>query len=308
MSASNIEACFDNIDHAALMDRVRRRVGDKRVLSLVKAFCKAGILTELGEQQETRTGTSQGGILSPLLSNIALSALDDYFVDAWNSTMKDGNARYRRRQKGLANWRLIRYADDWVVMVAGERADVEALRRTVADILAPIGLRLSEAKTKVVHMRDGFDFLGYHVQWRRKRGTDKHYVYLYPSKNALTRVKHKIRALTCQKAHPDLKTLLLRVNPVLRGWCHYFKFGCSSGTFGYLNHYTWWRVARWLRKRHGRLSWRTLQRKVFTNRYRIVANGIELFNPASVATVKKRWRGYYIPTPWSERTASSSAA
>ena len=84
-----------------------------------EGILQVGILTELGEQQETRTGTPQGGILSPLLSNIALSVLDDYYVEVWNSTMKDGNARYRRRQKGLPNWRLIRYADDWVVMVAG---------------------------------------------------------------------------------------------------------------------------------------------------------------------------------------------
>jgi RNA-directed DNA polymerase len=304
----DIEACFDTIDHTALLERVRRRVGDKRVLALVKAFCKAGILTELGEQQETRTGTPQGGILSPLLSNIALSVLDDYFVDVWNATMKDGNARYRRRQKGLANWRLIRYADDWVAMVAGSRTDAETLRAVIADVLAPIGLRLSETKTKVVHLADGFDFLGYHIQRRRKRGTSKHHVYLYPSKNALTRVKHKIRALTCQKAHPDLKTLLLRINPVLRGWCHYFKFGSSSGTFGYLNHYAWWRVARWIRKRHGRLSWTALRRKVFTDGYRIVADGIELFNPASIATVKNRWRGYHIPTPWTERATASPTA
>lgn len=303
----DIEACFDTIDHTALMDRVRKRVGDKRVLALVKAFCKAGILTELGQQHQTRTGTPQGGILSPLLSNIALSALDDYFAEACQATMKDGNARFRRRQKGLANWRLIRYADDWVVMVAGTRADTERLRQDIATVLATIGLRLSETKTQVVHLQEGFDFLGYHIQRRRKRGTNRRHVYIYPSKNALTRIKRKIRTLTCQKAHPDLKTLLLRVNPVLRGWCQYFKHGCSSGTFGYLNHYTWWRVARWLRKRHGRLSWKRLQRKVFTDRYRIVSDGIELFNPATVATVHDRWRGYHIPTPWSGPASSPAA-
>lgn len=97
----DIEACFDTIDYTALMGRVRRRVEDMRVLALVKAFCKAGIITELGEQQETMTGTPQGGILSPLLANIALSVLDDYFVAQWQATMKDHNARYRRRHKGL---------------------------------------------------------------------------------------------------------------------------------------------------------------------------------------------------------------
>ncbi len=303
----DIEACFDTIDHAALMDRVRRRIADKRVLALVKAFCKAGILTELGQQQETRTGTPQGGILSPLLANIALSVLDDYFIQAWQQTMSDHNARYRRRRKGLANWRLIRYADDWVVMVAGTRTDAETLREEIATVLAPMGLRLSETKTRVVHLREGFDFLGYHIQWRFKRGTNKRHVYTYPSKKALTSVKHRIRALTCQKAHPDLATLLLGVNSLLRGWCHYFKHGSSSGAFGYLNHYTWWRVARWIRKRHAGLSWRELRRKVFTDGYRIVADGIELFNPATVATVHDRWRGYHIPTPWSQPTSSPTA-
>ena len=217
MLEGDIEACFDTIDHTALMDRVRRRIADKRVLALVKAFCKAGILTELGEQQETRTGTPQGGILSPLLANIALSTLDDYFVQAWQQTMSDHNRRYRRRRKGLANWRLIRYADDWVVMVAGTRADTETLREEIAAVLAPMGLRLSPAKTTIVHLQEGFDFLGYRIQRRRKRGTNKRHVYTYPSKKALTSVKQRIRALTCQKAHPDLATLLQRVNPLLRG-------------------------------------------------------------------------------------------
>ena len=303
----DIEACFDTIDHVALMGRVRRRVEDRRVLALVKAFCKAGILTELGEWQETMTGTPQGGILSPLLANIALSVLDDYFVAQWQAAMKDHNARYRRRQKGLANWRLIRYADDWVAMVAGTRADTEQLRQEIAAVLAPMGLRLSAHKTKVVHLGDGFDFLGYHIQWRHKRGTSQCHVYTYPSRNALASIKAKVRTLTNQKAHPDLKALLTRINPVVRGWCHYFKYGSSSATFGYLNHYMWWRAARWLRKRHGRLSWNQLRRKVLTDGYRIVADGIELFNPANVATVHKRWRGYNIPTPWSRAAESQTA-
>jgi RNA-directed DNA polymerase len=240
-----------------------------------------------------------------LLANIALSVLDDYFVQAWQQTMSDHNA-YRRRRKGPANWRLIRYADDWVVMVAGTRADTETPREQIAAVLAPMGLRLSPTKTTVSHLREGFDFLGYHIQWRLRRGTSKRHVYLYPSRKALASVQHRIRALTCQKAHPDLTTPLLRVNSLLRGRCHYFRHGSSSGTFGYLNHYTWWRVARWIRKRHARLSWRDLRRRV-TDRYRIAASAIELFNPAAVATVHDRWRGYQIPTPWSQPTSSPTA-
>src|SRR6266540_2240157 len=109
----DIKACFDEIDHSALMDRVRHRIGDKRVLGLVKAFLKAGILSEGGDERDTSTGTPQGGILSPLLANIALSFLDDHFAEAWQ-TMGDRSARQYRRRKGLPTYRLVRYADDWV--------------------------------------------------------------------------------------------------------------------------------------------------------------------------------------------------
>lgn len=109
---ADIEACFDRIEHAALMDRVRARVKDKRVLALVKAFLKAGIMTELGERNETTSGTPQGGVLSPLLANIALSVLDDFAAEQWSSVMTTRRDRERRRHRGLPTWRLVRYADD----------------------------------------------------------------------------------------------------------------------------------------------------------------------------------------------------
>ncbi|GAA4234817.1 group II intron reverse transcriptase/maturase [Streptosporangium album] len=108
----DIKACFDEISHPALMDRVRGRIGDKRVLALVKAFLKAGILTEVGTSKETVTGTPQGGILSPLLANVALSVLDEHFVQAPGGARSTTKQRWTRRQKGLPNYRLIRYADD----------------------------------------------------------------------------------------------------------------------------------------------------------------------------------------------------
>src|SRR5690242_5849614 len=99
----------------------------------------------------------------------------------------------KRRNRGLGNWRLVRYADDFVVMVAGTREHAEALRGTVQAVLAPIGLRLSETKTKVVHLDEGFDFLGFRIQRRRKRGTQQRAVYTYPSKRSFERVKEKVR-------------------------------------------------------------------------------------------------------------------
>jgi len=190
---ADIEACFDRIDHAALMDRVRHRITDKRVLRLVKAFLKAGILTELGDHEDTHTGTPQGGILSPLLANIALSALDEYLHAPWKpgGPMSTNMRRRRRGWKGLPNWRLVRYADDFVVLVRGNRSHVETLREEITEVLAPLGLRFSQAKTQIVHLSDGFDFLGFHIRWRRKKGTQKWYVYTFIAPRPLRSVKAK---------------------------------------------------------------------------------------------------------------------
>jgi RNA-directed DNA polymerase len=110
---ADIEACFDSIAHSALLDRVRARVKDKRVLGLVKAFLKAGVLTEGGDREDTHTGTPQGGILSPLLANIALAVLDEHLHKPWRpgGTMSTAYLRSRRRVKGLPRWRIVRYAD-----------------------------------------------------------------------------------------------------------------------------------------------------------------------------------------------------
>jgi RNA-directed DNA polymerase len=111
---ADIRACFDELDHTALMDRLRARIKDKRLCALVKAFLKSGVMTTAGDREETWTGTPQGGILSPLLANIALSALDEHFDRQWQHEMGSDKRRARRRKNGLGNWRLIRYADDCV--------------------------------------------------------------------------------------------------------------------------------------------------------------------------------------------------
>ena len=172
----------------------------------------------------------------------------------------------KRRRAGLANYRLVRYADDFVVLVAGTKAHAETLREEVAAVLAPMGLRLSEAKTTVCHIDEGFDFLGFRIQRKRKRGTTKRVVYTYPSKKALASIVGRVRALTRRTSHPTLAAMLRRLNPVLRGWCNYFRHGVSKATFAYLDQYTWRRVVRWLRKRHPRTKWALLWRRYLPNR------------------------------------------
>ncbi|MER6505079.1 reverse transcriptase/maturase family protein [Streptomyces sp. NPDC001455] len=111
---ADIEACFDSINYTALMDRVRVRAKDKHVLRLVKAFLKTGVLTEDNNREDTLTGTPQGGILSPVLANIALSALDEHLTGPWEpgGEMATSHLRRRRRDAERPNWRIVRYADD----------------------------------------------------------------------------------------------------------------------------------------------------------------------------------------------------
>jgi RNA-directed DNA polymerase len=180
----DITACFDEISHPALIKRVRARVGDKRVLALVKAFLKAGILGEDRLLRENHAGTPQGSILSPLLSNVALSVLDEHVAQGPGGPASSEAERAKRRRRGLPNYRLVRYADDWCLMVTGTKDDAEALREEIAGVLSPMGLRLSPEKTLVTHIDEGLDFLGWRIQRHRKRGTDRHYVYTYPSGKA----------------------------------------------------------------------------------------------------------------------------
>src|SRR6266545_2378224 len=107
---TDIKACFDEISHTVLMDRLRARIKDKRIGALVKAFLKSGVFTDLGDREDTLTGTPQGGILSPLLANIALSALDDHFDRQWHQEMGSEYRRAKRKRTGVGNWKLVRYA------------------------------------------------------------------------------------------------------------------------------------------------------------------------------------------------------
>lgn len=296
---ADIEACFDMIDHVALMDRLRHRIDDKRVLGLVKAFLKAGVMTTIGTREATHTGTPQGGILSPLLANVALSTLDEHFMAKWNQQMGSVARRQRRRKHGEANYRLIRYADDFVIVVTGEREDAERLRQEVAGVIAQMGLRLSPAKTRVVHIDHGFDFLGFHIRRMRKRGSSKWFVYTKPSAKAIATVKGRVKAMTYRSTlHREPGYLIEYLGRVLRGWANYFRHGVSKAVFAGIDSYAWERITAWLRKKH-RIGWPELRRRFcLPGTWRLTADGVRFKGAASVPVVRYRYRGYQIPTPW----------
>jgi len=290
----DIAACFDEISHGALLDRVRQRISDRRVVALIKAFLKSGIFNTETGLRDSHAGTPQGGILSPLLANLALSVLDEHF----DQRVRQNRALPRRHRRGRPVFRLSRYADDWVLLVKGERADVETMRGEAATVLATMGLRLSPEKTTITHIDEGLDFLGWRIQRHRKPGTVKSYVYTYPSKKSVAAVTRKVRTLSRLNRNFPLEVLLHTLNPALRGWCTYFRPGVSAATFRYLRAFTWRRVIGWIRRKHPGMTWKQWRRRYCHGGWWPTDGEVALFDPGRMRTTRYRYRGAAIPNPW----------
>ena len=247
-------------------------------------------------------------MISPLLANIALSALDDHFDRQWQQEMGTKQQRANRRRNGQGNWRLCRYADDLVLMVSGDRRHAEALREEVAAVLAPLGLRLSPEKTRVVHIDEGFTFLGFDIRRQRKRGTQKYYVYTKPSRKATASIRDKTKAMTYRSTlHTDLDALILSLNRSLAGWANYFRHGVSKATFSAVDYFAWGRLMRWIRAKYAGktgLSMKELRRRFCDQGWRIAYNGVKFTGASSVAVTRYRYRGNTIPTPWTPAASS----
>src|SRR3954453_8540228 len=182
-----------------------------------------------------------------------------------------------------------------VILVAGERHHARALIAQTETVLAPLGLTLSVQKTSTAHIDEGIEFLGWRTQaqpGRQRRPP----VYTYPSRQSLQAVKTKVKQTTRTAHNQTLDQLLHRLNPVLRGWCAYFRHGLSSRTFGYLRAYTWQRVIRWLRRKHPKANWRWLRRRYLPGWWP-TTNAVVLYNPSGVAITRYGYRARAIPTP-----------
>jgi RNA-directed DNA polymerase len=190
-----------------------------------------------------------------------------------------------------------------VIVVNGQRHHAEALKETVAGVLAPLGLHLSEEKTRVVDIDEGFVFLGFLVQRRRKRGTSKSYVYTVPSRKAINSITDRVSAATYRSTlHQDLDELLRRLNRMLAGWANYFRHGVSKQTFNAIDSHAWRRIAGWLRRKHG--IGRSQLRRFCDRGWRFASNGVVFTGASSVKVTRYRYRGAGIATPWTPRTAA----
>jgi RNA-directed DNA polymerase len=293
---TDVEACFDRLPHRLIFDEVRRRIKDKRVLALIRAFLKAGVMTETGRLERTVTGTPQGGIASPLLANIALSALDRQYQADWQEMSRYQGRRQFLQRTGRVTYRLIRYADDLVLLARGTREQAQALLEQLTGRVEALGLSLKADKTAITHIDEGFVFLGQRIV-RRPKGP-KRYVYTFVCDEALASIRRKVKALTGRSTvNLELSELIAALNPVLRGWANHFRHAAAKRTFDYLGYYAWWRVGRWLRKKHPRLTWKQIQRR-YTSEGTFQEKGIALFNPGSISVTRYRYRGARIPSPW----------
>lgn len=256
----DIKGCFDNINHHLLMDRLRVRVADRRVTRLIGQFLKVGVMAE-DQFFRTEAGTPQGGIISPLLANIALSAIEERYERWVEHRTKirahrkcDGvaaarGARQRDGNAGRCTFYPVRYADDFVVLVSGTREDAVAEKSALATYLQETtGLELSPEKTRVTAVTDGFEFLGFHVGMR----WDKRYGYsprVEIPKSKAADLRRKVKQRTKYNSWCTFGEKLQEINPVLRGWANYYRYCARAGrVFTDLDWYVGKRLWIWLRR------------------------------------------------------------
>jgi group II intron reverse transcriptase/maturase len=207
---ADLKNFFGTVDHEKLLTLVAQRVSDGRVLRLIRSMLKAGCMAE-GQRLPTEQGTPQGGVVSPILSNVLLTPFD--------------------REMRHRGYRLTRYADDWIV-TCHTKAEARKVLTAAKKILTTLGVTLNEAKTQIVHVAHGFEFLGYKIK-RGSRplslpsrkihtGVRQGALYAYPRQKSIQHFKDQLRQRTCRKAPVSTQELIAQINPVIRGWGQYY--------------------------------------------------------------------------------------
>jgi RNA-directed DNA polymerase len=235
---ADIQGYFDSIQRETLLELLKERLSDRRVLKLIRQWLEAGVMED-GTVRETLAGTPQGGVISPLLANIYLNKLDRIWAA-------------RCGQLGV----LVRYADDFVAMCRTEFQAREALRR-IGLVMNRLGLTLHPAKTRLVDLRRGkesFVFLGCTIRKRRsiQRNPRWHFMQRWPSPKATKKLRDRVREITSKRqSGKDVKQIIAELTPVLRGWGNYFRTGNADREFNQMDSFVLLRLRRWQFRRGG---------------------------------------------------------
>ncbi len=254
---ADLKDFFGSVDHEKLLELVAQRVADGRVLRLIEAMLKAGCYGE-GRLFPTERGTPQGGVISPLLSNILLTPFD--------------------REMRRLGYQLTRYADDWAI-TCSSAAEARAALAAATRILEKLGVRINPQKTRIVNVQHGFEFLGFKIKRGKQLRLEPSKIesrarsgalYAYPREKSIRHFKDQIRKLTRRRAPVTTEELIQQINPVLRGWGHHYKKAHVRRLFHQLDGWVERRIWSHRYRRWRCRGWRTLPRAKLQAEYGLV--------------------------------------
>ncbi len=232
---ADIEGAFDNIGHCPLQEAI----GNFPARELIKQWLKAGYV-ENDMLHPTEVGCPQGGVISPLLLNVALHGMEHALGIVYND-----------KSEARGKYALVRYADD-LVTFCPTREDAEEAKRILAEWLATRGLRLSEAKTRICHLTEGFQFLGFNIRHYPVPNSSRsgYKVLIKPSRESVKQIREKLKGIWRKHLGSPTVALIKEMNPVIRGWSNYFRIGVASKIFSDLDDFMYYRAKRYAKRRH----------------------------------------------------------
>ena len=257
----DIKGCFDNISHAHITETLTKWDVPSDVVRLISSMLKAGIFHN-GEVYDNETGTPQGGVISPLLANVALTALDDFIQNnySWGRSTEKVNP-------------IVRYADDFVITAKSKTMALE-IKRSVKDFLTSIGLTLSDEKTHITHIYKGFDFLGFSIKKHKKYknkpcvNPNDYVLLIKPQREKVINVLGECHKVISGNKTATQNALIFLLNPKIVGWANYYRYAVSSQTFGKIDYILWHSLLDWAKRKHPQKSMAWIIRKYFTHKHK----------------------------------------
>ena len=238
----DIKGCFDNINHNHITNTLEEWLTPNWTIQLIETILKSQIFHN-GEVYDSDTGTPQGGVISPLLANVALTTLDDFCFQRYGRYNTTKNRRFKTNP-------IVRYADDFVIVCKTE-VEAQEIKSEIANHLSnTIGLTLSEEKTKITHITKGFDFLGFNFRKYKEYNSDKTKLLIKPQEEKVLNLLRSCKEILDNNKSAEQLNVIYLLNQKLLGWGMYYRFVVSKATFNKVDYQLWWKTYRWAKRRH----------------------------------------------------------